>query len=205
MSNDQTSPTPQAAETKVLPRFPIPEGFRLLQVGETLQEGDRFDNPGDGWIPTYNPGVLHDSDSLVRYIRPIAIEPTPQAPAADACDVCHGSGSVWRSQGDGDPDFEVDCQSCHPDAPKAPEGTSPAPWMADSRPLLAEIASLSARVLSLQTQASSLVSTIAAAQTLLTRWIVPDSDLDDRAVLSALLGILDNKELVELMKGASRG
>lgn len=49
---------------------------------------------------------------------------------------------------------------------------------------------------------AALLAAVTKSQALLARWIVPDSDLDDQAVLSALLGILDNKDLVELVRGA---
>ena len=41
---------------------------------------------------------------------------------------------------------------------------------------------------------------IKAAQDLLSTWIVPDSRISDHQVLNDLLGVLDNKDLVLLVK-----
>lgn len=42
---------------------------------------------------------------------------------------------------------------------------------------------------------------IKECQKVLAEWIVPDSTIDNRGVLSKLLGILDNRDLVTAMKG----
>lgn len=82
--------------------------------------------------------------------------------------------------------------------PQAP--TPPNPWMADSRPLLVEIASLSARVMELQTQVASLVSTIAAAQGALDQWY--DNKLTMREAFDDLRAILESPALVKLVGGS---
>lgn len=129
MSNEQTNPTPQAAATAIMPRFP---GYREMAVEEVLQDGDMAMYVWNADLePTNYPGHVVGEKGVGIYFRPIAIEPTPQAPAP-----CPGR---FPFAGDFD-DESMPCKDCGvrlgdhepKSTPKttepkaAPEGTSPA-------------------------------------------------------------------------------
>jgi len=132
MSNEQTNPTQQAAEMAILPRFPIPEGWRLLHDREIIQQGDKFDCYPDGWTETENPGELvpaRINENTIRYIRPI--EPTPQAPQPNQNSCGHSKEYIQ-------PDSVCfacleDSRSAAPaDLPVTPALThTPTPWFAN--------------------------------------------------------------------------
>jgi len=56
------------------------------------------------------------------------------------------------------------------------------------------------RVIAAIEQRDKALVAIKAAQDLLSTWIVPDSRISDHQVLNDLLGVLDNKDLVLLLK-----
>ncbi|MFO0201912.1 MAG: hypothetical protein ACK528_02165, partial [Alphaproteobacteria bacterium] len=76
MTEDTTTSEQLAEIEGQATEFTPPEGWRLLEVGETLQEGDVSVRADGHWCPTERVGSTVGTKQ--RYIRPIDSQPQPQ-------------------------------------------------------------------------------------------------------------------------------
>ncbi|MFN9287483.1 MAG: hypothetical protein ACK6EB_05375, partial [Planctomyces sp.] len=94
MTEDTTTSEQLAEIEGQATEFTPPEGWRLLEVGETLQEGDVSVRADGHWCPTERVGSTVGTKQ--RYIRPIEPQPEEQPePQADTVQVREGR---WRTR-----------------------------------------------------------------------------------------------------------